>query len=373
MQGTTLLTACHLQGNRTGNGGNGGWGERYGLLVQNSGGCPGNGGGVNSPAVVAGCTVAGNATGSPGTPPPFYEGCGGGIYGGTISNCVLTGNYADFRGGGAADGILDNCLVVGNTAGLIGFGAAGCEMNNCTISGHAGLAVDLGGREMNNCICWDNPGGNYYRGSIRYTCTTPLPEGEGNITNDPQFVDAAASNFHLRADSPCVDAGANADMPGGPDLDGVARPLDGNNDGTAVVDMGCYEFVSDVADTDHDSIRDGWEVKQGLDPTNAADAAQNPDGDPFDNAGEFYADTNPWDGNDFFQVTDGAHTNSFSVWFDCSTARVYGLEFATGLLHGAWGTVDGLTNVPGAPSGRMSLTDTNAAERQYYRVGVGLP
>ena len=43
--------------------------------------------------------------------------------------------------------------------------------------------------------------------------------------------------------SPCIDAGTN-DPPGGlplVDIDGNARPLDGNGDGKAVADMGAWE------------------------------------------------------------------------------------------------------------------------------------
>src|SRR5207247_120683 len=51
------------------------------------------------------------------------------------------------------------------------------------------------------------------------------------------------ANFHPQSGSPAIDAGSNS-APNLPatDLDGNARIVDGNDDGTAVVDMGAYEF-----------------------------------------------------------------------------------------------------------------------------------
>jgi len=42
--------------------------------------------------------------------------------------------------------------------------------------------------------------------SCHYNMTSP-PAGTGNITSDPLFVDPDNDNFHLRATSPCIDAG----------------------------------------------------------------------------------------------------------------------------------------------------------------------
>ena len=74
---------------------------------------------------------------------------------------------------------------------------------------------------------------------------------QGNIDADPDFVDSNIGNLHLNGGSPCIDTGSNfadyAPMEPGfqllpeTDLDSFARIVDGDNNSTAVVDMGPYE------------------------------------------------------------------------------------------------------------------------------------
>ena len=67
---------------------------------------------------------------------------------------------------------------------------------------------------------------------------------DGNISADPMFTNPTLGDYHLQQGSPSIDSGYNQ-APNLPDtdLDGHPRILDGHGNGTAVVDMGVYEFL----------------------------------------------------------------------------------------------------------------------------------
>ena len=60
--------------------------------------------------------------------------------------------------------------------------------------------------------------------------------GEGNIDDDPLFVDSENGDYHLKEGSPCIDTGDISLIAPGKDIDGDDRP---QGDG---VDMGSDEY-----------------------------------------------------------------------------------------------------------------------------------
>ncbi len=64
----------------------------------------------------------------------------------------------------------------------------------------------------------------------------------GNTSIDPDFEDALNDDFRLKSTSSCIDAGDNSEVNSALDIDEKARIWDGNNDLTATVDMGAYEY-----------------------------------------------------------------------------------------------------------------------------------
>ena len=198
-------------------------------------------------AVVSNCVVTGCSAGD-----------AAGTACGRVYNSVIRGNIAGRAAGGAGGGgVLYNCLINGNTGGSYGGGSDQCTLYNCTVTGNT--ATHGGGTyncQLYNCIMVSNSPANVSGSTCRYTCTTPLQVGEGNITNDPKLV----SGYHIALDSPCVGAGSAA-YASGTDLDGEAwlnPPA-----------MGCDEPVD--ADTDGDGWTDAEELYAGTNPLDPLD------------------------------------------------------------------------------------------------------
>ena len=58
------------------------------------------------------------------------------------------------------------------------------------------------------------------------------------------FANQAQKNFHLTTGSPAIDSGNESSTPVLPteDFDSFLRPIDGNGDGVAKIDIGAFEF-----------------------------------------------------------------------------------------------------------------------------------
>jgi hypothetical protein len=203
---------------------------------------------------------------------------GGGVYlaDGKLNNCILRGNEAGRYGGGLylAGGSVDNCLIIANDASDGGgvYLLQDGELNNCTVAtngasnGTGGVSLN-GGGVVNNCIVWNNSAADLYsnNGTVRNTCSSDGVANDvgGCLIADPQFVDAANSDFQLLSSSPCIDQGDNAYAPASNGLANKSRVINGT------VDMGAYEYFIVEADDDADGIPDWWEIQYYDGYTNA--------------------------------------------------------------------------------------------------------
>jgi len=228
---------------------------------------------------------------------------------GDIINCVITGNSAGQDAGaiGGCYGSIINCIISGNSAGECGGALRHCygPVTNCTITGNfagwrGGAMYGCDG-VISNCIISDNRSGDssvLSRSSVPlYSCVQGGSYGAGCIDSDPCFVVPGYwdnngtpndigddfwvdGDYHLRPDSPCIDAGNYYYFMRLPcsDCNGGIRLAGGQ------IDMGCYEFNSPPdgdgdwladsceptyahdPDRDDDGILDGLELLRGTEP-----------------------------------------------------------------------------------------------------------
>jgi hypothetical protein len=258
------------------------------------------------------------------------SGMGGGIYyeGDDLSsvsfiNNTIFGNTAPSpvlgdMGGGIALNLLTNSIAL---------------VNNIIVSNSGGIWLRGGpapATNFNNCVA--NP--------LNYSGLSPLGPGIGDIHVDPKFTNAAAGDFHLLAGSPCIDAGASLSAPL-TDRDGTPRPLDGKNSGSPAFDIGAYEFVNPLADTDHDGMPDWAELIAGTDPTNP---------------------------NSVLLLQQKAAAGDMLLNWQSVTGRIYSIKYSSALLAGNWQTLT--NNVQGTGAVLQVQDSLSAFSARFYRLEV---
>lgn len=259
--GATVVSNCVVSGNVASESGGG---FLFGTVVYDTlissnragdtiNGSGGNGGGVCGSVRLVNCTVEFNTA----------IGFGGGVLGGTLSNCLLRANrarsimyddglgggaysvdsayYCTFldnestgHGGGAYAGTFYSCVFSGNKARQ-GGGTYFSNLYSCTVMGNK-AGKDSGGVSsgtIKNSIVYGNEAPtytNYSNGTFSYSCTWPLPSGAGNVNTNP--VVSGYRNPHLLSGSPLIGKGYSSDswMAKGKDIDGEPRTANGKTD-----------------------------------------------------------------------------------------------------------------------------------------------
>jgi hypothetical protein len=194
---------------------------------------------------------------------------GGGIYCGNLAaptflRCIVSSNYA-WGGGGMyfnySNPTVQNCTFVYNAAQEGGFWGGGicCDgyagtISNCVVanSGGSGIAFPNGpDAVVAYCDLYGNEGGTFggQFGSYGQIVTTnhngdPCDQYY-NILLDPIFVNSGAGDFHLTANSPCIDAGDSTSL-----LDPDCTPAD----------IGAFYFFHLPQPEDLVAQQQGWDM-----------------------------------------------------------------------------------------------------------------
>lgn len=211
------------------------------------------GGGVYmTTGTVTHCTLVSNRCESSHTYLTSQESGGAGAYllGGTLRNCVIARNRATHtgqirdratRGAGVlmeGSGLVENCTISRNVVDASGRGdglymTAG-QVWNCIVHGNFNDAVTNYTANHENVF--------QAGGVLGYSCAplSTIPNGVSNLVSDPGFAAPSANDFSLLPGSSCIDSATNRPSVG-TDRGGTARPRDGDGDGDARPDMGCWE------------------------------------------------------------------------------------------------------------------------------------
>ena len=166
---------------------------------------------------------------------------GGGIYaeaiGGrismTLTNNTISNNSSLINGGGIYAKSEPNSRLIVNTKNSIIWGNSAGTHGNDMYMMNSGLQFDV---YVEHC----NLGGvgDIFNSGASYS------DLGGNISSNPVFINPGLYDYHLGSSSPCKDTGTNSapQLPA-KDFEGDDRVADGNNDGTATVDMGADEAL----------------------------------------------------------------------------------------------------------------------------------
>lgn len=273
-----------------------------------------------------------------------YEIQGGGIWciysDPTIVNCRFSSNIASDAGGGLycfeSSPRVSNCTFIANTAdwgGGIYCKQSKLAIGNCTFTRNTadwgGAIYCTSGSDLivSNCILWGNiasKGGTEITlrsadapstVTISYSDvaggSSAVYTGSGCLLNwGPNNVDVdplLTPDGHLRAGSPCIDAGGGINLTAE-----SAETAESLFHGDAI-DIGCDEFV----DTDGDGLPDWWE-NQHFGSSTAVNPDEDSDGDGLTNLQEYELygsdpNTRPYyvnanTGDDFYNGLASVHT-----------------------------------------------------------------
>jgi hypothetical protein len=231
---------CIIEGNRAGAGGT------IGLGTKDSGGPGGQGGGFYSDSLeITNSLVVGNRAGkayAASSDGLFQNGNGGGLYcmAGSVRQCTIAGNAVSRKD---VNGKMDVSLSLARGAGIFRAAAVPIE-NSILYENTPPQETELNCDTIRYC---DIPADVCAKGTGTFSAPPLFVQsgrwgnvGDPDLAAEPDDPNASwvSGDYHLRALSPCVDAGDPNYLPepNETDLDGRPRLAE------AAVDLGAYEF-----------------------------------------------------------------------------------------------------------------------------------
>jgi parallel beta-helix repeat protein len=166
-------------------------------------------------------------------------------------NCKFNGYHSiEIRNSSAV--IRNNIIHNNKKDGIYLYYVQSTEIRNNTIVGNSGYGIIRGSSAdpdiRNNII--RNTSGDLNSGlftKVNYNClptnSSYLNNNTTNISSDPCFRNESANDYHLKSVSRCIDRGDSSFIPSTEkDIDGENRIMDGDINGTVLVDIGADEF-----------------------------------------------------------------------------------------------------------------------------------
>ena len=373
-------------------------------------------------AIITNCMICTNV--SP-------EGSGGGVFSGTLNNCILSNNFAEYVGGGSFNSVLNHCILVGNTVFYnSGSGAFGGTLNNCvlasnTVSYDGSSEYSIGGAAcsnvLNNCLLLYNfaygdeasaaagcvltnctiaenrfvPGADeipvlhscilrncilYYNGYNGFGGTGIYGGSDlKNCCAEPAFGFHGGSNNNFTNAPLFVNTNSDFHLQSGSPCINAGNNVfvssttdfDGNLrivGGT--VDIGAYEYQTPTS-----VISYAWLQQYGL-PTDGSVDYADLDGTAFNVYQDWVTGLNPTNSASVLAMLTPAVTNNangITVTWESVTNILYNLQRSTNLAsQPSFSSIQ--SNITGQ-AGTTSYTDTSATNNvpYFYRVGVLAP
>jgi uncharacterized protein (TIGR02597 family) len=128
-----------------------------------------------------------------------------------------------------------------------------------------------------------------------------------------------------------------------------------------------FTMPVELIDSDGDGLPDAFEVANGLNPNNSADATLDWDGDGLNSLQEFWAGTNPQDSANAFRIVNAKdESTGFKIQFNAVSGKTYTLEANNDFPNGSWQSVASLS----ATAALMERVDTGSAAvaKRIYRI-----